>query len=99
VAVVADVVDVLRAKARLDVADAGARRVRRTEQVAQQRLHAATREKGGGIVVQHERRARDDRVTILDEHFQIRLTDPVRLHRRQPRTVLPVNVFGGGLRN
>ena len=49
------VVHVLRAQARLDVAEPTARRVVGAEQVLQQRLHPAAGEQRRGIVAEHER--------------------------------------------
>jgi hypothetical protein len=78
--VVADLVHVLCAEAGLDVAQPPARGVLGAEQVVQQRLHAAAGEQRGRVFAQHERGARDDHVTMLDQHVQVGPAYLARVH-------------------
>ncbi len=83
---VADLLDVGRPEAFLDVGQARARRLLAAEEVGLERLHPGGRQQHRGVVDRgHERGRRHDAVAPLLEEREVGVADLLRLHSLEPK--------------
>jgi hypothetical protein len=77
VAAVAHLIDVLGAHAALHIHEALAGRVRFSEDVGHEWMHACSREEHRGVILWYERRPRDHRVLVAFEEVEIGVPEVV----------------------